>query len=104
MNTAEFKRVLARSGLVIGIVLLGGCHPLRALRGDGSCKKPGLYGEAQTVPPLKIPPGLQAPDTAQALRVPDLNQPAPPPRSKNDPCLDAPPSYSVPKPAPQPAA
>jgi len=47
---------------------------------------------------------LQAPDTSQALRVPDLNEPAPPPRKKGDPCLDAPPPYSIPKPAPEPAA
>jgi hypothetical protein len=40
---------------------------------------------------------LSAPDTHAALRIPDLNEPPPPPRSRTDPCLDTPPSYVVPK-------
>ncbi len=81
-------------------VLLGGC---RALRGANSCNKPQPYMAATSVPPLKIPAGLDAPDTANALKLPTLHEPAAP-RSKKDPCLDEPPSFKVSKPAPAPQA
>jgi hypothetical protein len=55
---------------------------------------------AKSVPPLKIPQGLDAPDTASALKLPTLNEPLAP-RSKKDPCLDEPPSFKLSKPAPQ---
>ena len=70
----------------------------------GSCHDPAAYQSAQTGAPLKIPPGLQSPDTTQALKIPQLNEPAPPPRSAKDSCLDAPPPFSTPKPPPEPAA
>ncbi len=54
---------------------------------------------ATSVPPLKIPPGLDAPDTTSALRLPALNEPPPPARGRKDPCLDDPPSFKITKPA-----
>jgi hypothetical protein len=33
-----------------------------------------------------------------ALRIPDLSTPEPPPRTKGQGCLDEPPSYVLPKP------
>ncbi len=76
------KNVLAL--LCAGVfVLLGGC---KALRGGGSCNKPQPYMAARSVPPLKIPTGLDAPDTASALKLPTLTAPGAP-RSKKDPCL-----------------
>ena len=90
------KNVLAL--LCAGVfLLLGGC---KALRGGGSCNKPQPYMAATSVPPLKIPQGLDAPDTASALKLPTLNEPVAP-RSKKDPCLDEPPSFKLSKPAPQ---
>jgi len=53
-----------------------------------------------SVAPLKIPPGLDTPDTANALHIPALNTPAPPARKKADPCLDEPPPFNVPKQVP----
>ena len=91
---------LGRSSLIACAVLLGACHHW----GGGTCYKPAAYALAENRPPLKVPPGLKAPDTGQALRIPDLNTPEPPPRKKGEPCLDAPPPYAVPKPAPTPAA
>jgi len=85
--------------LAPALLLLGGCH---VLRGVGSCHKPKGYEKATSVVPLKIPPGLDAPDTTNALRLPVLNEPPPPRRSGKDPCLDEPPSFKVTKPvAPQ---
>lgn len=69
---------------------LVGCGSMRS-----SCHEPGAYASAESIPPLKIPVGLQTPDTSNALRVPELNEPAPPPRKRGDACLDEPPSYSI---------
>jgi len=51
-----------------------------------------------------VPPGLDAPDTTNALRLPVLNEPAPPPRGAKQPCLDEPPPFKVPQPARTPQA
>ena len=79
--------------LTVGALALGGCHSLRGK----SCNKPGAYASAQSVAPLKVPTGLDHPDTHSALKVPELNEPAPPPRGPKDPCLDEPPKFAVPK-------
>jgi uncharacterized lipoprotein len=85
--------VLAASGLT-------GCHALRNV--GGSCHDVQPYMKAGSVAPLKIPAGLDVPDTATALHIPTLNAPDPPPRKKTDPCLDEPPSFKTPKqPPPQ---
>ncbi len=81
--------------------VLSGCHALRALTAE-SCHKPQPYQKAASVPPLKIPSGFNSPDTANALVVPALKGPTPPPPTAKDPCLDAPPSYVVPHPMPAP--
>jgi uncharacterized lipoprotein len=86
--------------LVLGFVILSlqGCRAL-----TGSCHDPAPYMRAESVPPLQFPPGLEAPDTRNALRIPELKEPAPPPRKEGDPCLDSPPPFSPPRPA-QPQA
>src|SRR5262245_1980231 len=61
------------------------------------------YAGAQEMPPLQAPPGLDAPDTRNALKVPPLNTPERK-RGKNEPCLDIPPTFDPKKnPAPPPA-
>ena len=47
-------------------------------------------------PPLKVPAGLDTPNTAGALVIPTVEL-APPPPGPHDACLDVPPRY---KPAP----
>jgi uncharacterized lipoprotein len=54
------------------------------------------YAGAKEMPPLKAPPGLDAPETRNALRVPPLDTPERV-RGPNEPCLDTPPPYSTPK-------
>ena len=83
--------------------VLSGCHTLRALTAE-SCYKPQLYTRAGSIAPLKIPDGLNAPDTSDALVVPPLKGPSPPPPKPGEPCLDAPPSYIVPHALPAPQA
>jgi len=77
-------------------LLLTGCHPFRHFA--YACHKKQSYQAATSIPPLKIPPGLDAPDTTSALRMPALNEPAPPPRTGQQPCLDQPPPFKVAKP------
>jgi hypothetical protein len=96
---------LPRLILALGLLTLGGCsfwhhHFLET----NTCNDRQAYASAGSIPPLKIPAGMSAPDTHAALRIPDLNEPAPPPRSRHDPCLDEPPSYVVPKPVKPPQA
>ena len=94
------KSVL-RSGLLLAMVLaLAGCHVFRSA--ENSCHKKQPYMGATSVAPLKIPSGLDVPDTTNALHIPDLKEPAPPPRKGKAPCLDEPPPFRIVKPvAPQ---
>jgi len=56
---------------------------------------------ATSVAPLKIPAGLDNPDTTNALHIPPLNEPVPPPLKGKQPCLDEPPAFKLPpKPTP----
>ena len=48
------------------------------------------YAGAQEMPPLQAPPGLDAPNTRNSLKVPPLNTPERA-RGKDEPCLDIPP-------------
>ncbi|MDB6088209.1 MAG: hypothetical protein JWN85_993 [Gammaproteobacteria bacterium] len=92
------KSVLGWWGLTAAVLLaLSGCHPFRSK--SNSCHKPQPYAAAKSSPPLRIPAGLDVPDTTNALHIPDLKEPAPPARKGKDPCLDEPPSYKVVKPA-----
>jgi uncharacterized lipoprotein len=61
------------------------------------------YAGAKDMPPLKAPPGLETPNTRNALKVPPLATPERL-RGKNEPCLDIPPPFSTPKATPAPKA
>lgn len=76
-----------RSGmpaLVALVISLAGCS-------STTCLSPE-YGSGDTIPPLEVPLGLDAPDTRNALKIPDLNEPERP-HAKGEPCLDEPPPY-----------
>jgi uncharacterized lipoprotein len=77
---------------VVTVAVLAGCKtPLESCRKDNK-----EYAGAKELPPLKAPPGLEAPNTRNALKVPPLQSPERV-RGKNEPCLDAPPPFSTPK-------
>ncbi len=76
-------------------LLLGGCKHL-----GGGCNKPEGYAGAEELPPLRIPAGLDGPDTRSALRIPELNEPEAP-RDPKGGCLEDPPPLA---PTPAPAA
>ena len=85
---------------LLAVSVLSGCGKHAV-----TCKQSNKdYVGAQEVPPLKAPPGLEAPNTRNALKVPPLNTPERV-RGRDEPCLDVPPPYSTPKgAAPAPAA
>jgi uncharacterized lipoprotein len=95
------RKFLAVFGLSVLMAALGGC---KTLRGANYCHKPQAYQSARTGATLKIPEGVDAPDTASLLKLPVLNEPPPPPRGPKDPCLDQPPPFKVAKPATAPQA
>jgi uncharacterized lipoprotein len=73
----------------------GGCA--RLLHGFApDCHRPQEYQRAVQVAPLKVPAGLDTPNTQGALVIPTVEL-APPPPTKHDSCMDEPPRY---KPAP----
>lgn len=88
--------------VMVGLALCG-CRSLHRL--TQSCNKDtDGYMHATTVPPIQVPAGVDKPDSRSALQIPALNEPAPPPRTSKDPCLDAPPKFTEPKgPRPAPA-
>jgi hypothetical protein len=95
---------LPRSLAVLGLLALNGCFLFHHHGNNNTCNDPQPYANARSIAPLKTPVGLTAPDTRSALRIPDLNEPPPPPRTRADPCLDTPPSFVVPKPVKPPQA
>ena len=83
-------RAWVRVGLVATLALLGSCSWFH--HGAAQCRELGGLSGLANGPALKIPPGLDQPDTRGAVRVPELNEPEQP-RGKKDPCLSMPPSY-----------
>jgi uncharacterized lipoprotein len=74
-------------------VALGGCsHIVSRLNPD--CHTRQEYQTARQVEPLKVPEGLDNPNTTGALVIPtvDIAPPAPGPK---DQCLDQPPRYKA---------
>ena len=79
--------------LIAAATFASGCHLFGKMSSD--CHSPQEYQRAGQMPPLKVPTGLDSPNTQGALVIPAVAL-APPPGPK-DACLDVPPRY---KPAP----
>ena len=69
----------------------GGCGLFRP---DQSCHKPQPYESSKSIARLKVPAGVDAPDTRDALVVPHVDAPEAP-RSRSGACLDEPPRYRM---------
>jgi uncharacterized lipoprotein len=84
---------------LLAVLVTAGCNPFRRHSSAAElCKEPEGYAQAAEAKSLSIPAGLESPDTRSALRIPALATPPPPPRTKEQGCLDQPPSYTVTKP------
>ncbi len=79
--------------MIVAATLLSACHMFARVT---DCHRPQEYQRAAQVPALKVPAGLDTPNTQGALVIPTVDL-APPPPGAHDACLDAPPRY---KPAP----
>ena len=74
--------------LVVAVALaLGGCQSLRE-----DCNRPEVYQSAGSIASLKVPEGLTAPSTKNALLIPVESREYQP-RKRGQACLDAPPQY-----------
>ena len=82
-----FDRVLI---FFAATMLLSGCHLFSKLTPD--CHSKQEYQRAAQLPALKVPPGLDSPNTQGALVIPTVEL-APPPPGPKDACLDVPPRY-----------
>jgi len=89
MSSARIVFTLATASL------LGGCHIVSRLNPD--CHVKQEYQHSAQVAPLKVPDGLDSPNTQGALVIPTVEL-APPPPGPNEACLDLPPKY-VPAPS-----
>lgn len=76
--------------LIAAAALMSGCHLFGKLTPD--CHTRQEYQRAGQVAPLKVPEGLDSPNTQGALVIPTVALALPPPGPK-DTCLDVPPRY-----------
>ena len=82
---------LERILMLVGVsALMSGCHLFGKLNPD--CHSPREYQHALSAPPLKVPAGLDSPNTTGALVIPAVTD-APPPPGPHDTCFDVPPRY-----------
>ncbi|MGO9036698.1 MAG: hypothetical protein ACLPX1_15250 [Steroidobacteraceae bacterium] len=81
--------------IIAAATMASGCHMFSKSVPD--CHRPQEYQSAVQVAPLKVPAGLDTPNTQGALVIPALDV-TPPPPARNAACLDAPPRY-IPAPA-----
>ena len=61
--------------VLLAAAILAGCKT-----SGGGCGKPPEYTNSDSIPPLAVPPGMDAPNTRGALRVPELETPERPRR------------------------
>ena len=93
MNTPNAKRMAARMAVVALAVMASSCSWMHhGKHRHAKCMEPNIGAQARSLPPLKVPAGMDSPDTRNAIKVPPLTEPEQP-RSAQDPCLSAPPSY-----------
>jgi uncharacterized lipoprotein len=74
--------------------LLSGCLSHIVSRLNPDCHTQQEYQHATQVAALKVPEGLDSPNTQGALVIPTIGV-APPPPGPNDSCLDLPPKYKA---------
>ena len=78
--------------MIAAAALMSGCHLFSKLTPD--CHTPQEYQRAAQVAPLKVPSGLDSPNTQGALVIPTVQVTAPP-LGPHDTCLDVPPRYKA---------
>src|SRR5688500_17086895 len=92
MNMSKILRPLLLALGGASLLLAMGCRTVIG----GSCHKEQPYAAAEDLQPLRVPAGLDAPDTGTALQIPALAEPEAP-LDPDGPCLDAPPAIVAPE-------
>jgi uncharacterized lipoprotein len=90
----QMKKLLCVA-LVAVAVTLSACGAFRV-----TCNDMSTYAASEELSPLKVPAGLEAPDTRTALKIPALNEPERV-RTESEGCLESPPAYSAPRAEPK---
>jgi uncharacterized lipoprotein len=83
----NFERILL---MLVASAALCGCRMFGKLNAD--CHSAQEYQHAVSAAPLKVPAGMDSPNTQGALVIPAVGVVPPPPGPK-DACLDIPPRY-----------
>jgi hypothetical protein len=73
------------------LLLASGCSTVVG----GACHKTQPHQTAGNLPPLKMPSGLDGPNTAGSMKIPEVAEPELP-LDPDGPCLDAPPAITAP--------
>ena len=89
--TPLFRTLSGTACIGLAVLALSGCFSRHRDRAS-SCRESTVVTEAKNLPALKVPPGLDTPDTRNAIKVPELAEPERA-RSPKEPCLSQPPSY-----------
>jgi hypothetical protein len=84
------SRPLLLSLIAASLLLASGCRTVL-----GSCHKQQPYQAAGNLPTLKVPTGLDGPDTEGAMQIPEITEPQLP-QDPDGPCIDAPPAITAP--------
>jgi hypothetical protein len=84
------SRPLLLSVIAASLLLASGCRTVL-----GSCHKQQPYERAGNLPTLKVPAGLDGPDTEGAMQIPEVTEPQLP-VDPDGPCIDAPPAITAP--------
>ena len=77
---------------VAASAILSGCHLFTKLNPD--CHTPQEYQHAVSRPPLKVPEGMDSPNTTGALVIPSVGS-APAAPGPKETCFDVPPRYKA---------
>jgi uncharacterized lipoprotein len=79
---------MPRWALLVPVFALAGCKAIFPSTTDCTERLP--YMDAREAAPLRVPDGVDAPNTQAALRIPEVKTP---PRPDDGRCLDYPPRY-----------
>jgi len=93
MNHSSNLRVRpVGQSMLLTLVVVAALSSCSWMGRGGGCREPAVPTDSANLPPLRAAPGLDAPDTRNAIRVPELTEPERP-RSGTESCLSRPPSY-----------
>jgi hypothetical protein len=88
--------VLRMAAVALAVLSLSACQMFRHSASVG-CTEQQVTRNIDNQPQLRVPPGLDAPDTRNGVHIPALDEPERP-RAKTEPCLSMPPSYAATRP------